>query len=225
MRDLNQGTTHGGDKLNTLATAPRAQIQSRRVFRSIELGVGKNYGTVAFALVMLIEQYPGAPIPDSHLCEVVGISQRALDKERGRLIEDGIITCQTTENGIKYAVGSNPVKRAESTRPTRTPQPTDPLFDAICELVGDGVRHSAGGRVAKLANQMHKAGVTADLFRHEFPALVRKHAAWRGVFDLNAVTSHWHWLLEPPQEIGKPKHTSDSVLMEAIEANGGELPW
>jgi len=105
----------------------------------------------------------------------------------------------------------------------RKPLPSDPLFDAIVDFAYGGVRPKEGGRIAKLANEMLSAGLTADRFRRELPAVVVKYAAWRQTLDLGTITACWRWILSPPAVVGKAVRPSEAELAAEAMQNGN--PW
>jgi len=85
------------------------------------------------------------------------------------------------------------------------------------------VRHSAPGRVAKLAHQMHRAGITPDVLVKELPAVVSRYAAWRRVMDLGTITMCWAWILTPPATVEDKRTGSFALAKRATE--GGKHPW
>jgi hypothetical protein len=109
----------------------------------------------------------------------------------------------TPQGGPKDLFGSElkeKRKRNTSTDPPkpRQPQPIDPLFEVICELVGDAFRVPKGSRIARIAREMLAAGLTADELR-TLPAVVGKHQPFRKVMDLNTVADCWPMIKTPPK--------------------------
>jgi hypothetical protein len=213
----------------------------------LEKRVGAELGPTALAVALVLCAEGGqAARTDAEFAELLGCSVRSFQMARTALVAASVLTYNPGQRNrpTSYEVAGflgvaavppmlpppPAAAPAEGERPVavvgggRKPQPTDDLFEVICAFAGDGVRHSAGGRVAKLAHQMLKAGLTAERLAAELPAVRDRYAGWRKVFDLDTITVCWPWILSPPRVApDRPKGGSAFERVANSHANGD--PW
>lgn len=190
---------------------------------AFSLTIGAKNGPAALALALTLAAEGGkAERTDVEFAKLLGCSPRHLQIARAALVKGGVLTYTSGQRGrpTSYVlVGfapkpgadlGTPAERADSLPATpaveappavagRKPQPTDPLFDVIAELVGKLVAKNASGRVAKMARKMLAAGLTPERLGGEFHQCWGRYYKWRDVLDLSTVEMVWPTILQPPK--------------------------
>lgn len=196
-------------------------------------GLGRH-GPVAVALALAVGTTGTLAATDPELAELLGCSVRTLQSARTALAADAVLSYKRGRKGrpTEYTAARQCACHADHPGPKpkreRKPQDTDPLFDAICWLVGETVKFSAPGRVAKLAHQMLKAGLTAERLKDEIFLVAATYAGWRDIntLDLDSLTKYWPYILTPPQRAagkGDQKQAAEpfSRMYSAYQTAGG----